>query len=593
MCGILAVLGCSDGSQAKRVRVLELSRRLKHRGPDWSGLYQHGDFYLAHQRLAIIDPASGDQPLYNEDMKIVVTVNGEIYNHEQLRNHLKDHKFHTGSDCDVIAHLYEEYGENFVDMLDGMFSFVLLDTRDNSFIVARDAIGITSLYIGWGLDGSVWISSELKGLNDDCEHFETFPPGHLYLSKSGGLKQWYNPPWFSEVVPSTPYDSLALRRAFENAVIKRLMTDVPFGVLLSGGLDSSLVTSVTARHLAGTKAAKQWGTQLHSFCVGLEGSPDLKSAREVADYLGTVHHEFHFTVQDGIDAIEDVIYHIETYDVTTIRASTPMFLMARKIKSLGVKMVMSGEGSDEVFGGYLYFHKAPNKEEFHRETCRKIKALHQYDCLRANKATSAWGLEARVPFLDKDFINVAMAIDPEWKMIKPEQGRIEKWVLRRAFDDDEHPYLPKHILYRQKEQFSDGVGYSWIDGLKAHAAQHVTDKMMQNAEHIFPHNTPATKEAYYYRMIFERLFPQNSARLTVPGGPSIACSTAKAIEWDAAWANNLDPSGRAALGVHLSAYSQQAANTSAMKLPSTVIDDMPQMKEISTPELLQSLASAY
>ncbi|KAJ0084747.1 hypothetical protein Patl1_31077 [Pistacia atlantica] len=512
MCGILAVLGCSDDSQAKRVRVLELSRRLKHRGPDWSGIYQHGDFYLAHQRLAIIDPASGDQPLYNEDRKIVVTVNGEIYNHEQLRKRLKNHKFLTGSDCEVIAHLYEEYGENFVDMLDGMFSFVLLDTRDNSFIAARDAIGI-----------------HFPGLNDDCEHFETFPPGQLYSSKSGGFKQWYNPLWFSEVVPSTPYDPLALRLAFENAVIKRLMTDVPFGVLLSGGLDSSL------------------------------GSPDLKSAREVADYLGTVHHEFHFTVQDGIDAIEDVIYHIETYDVTTIRASTPMFLMARKIKSLGVKMVMSGEGSDEVFGGYLYFHKAPNKEEFHRETCHKIKALHQYDCLRANKSTSAWGLEARVPFLDKDFINVAMAIDPEWKMIKPEEGRIEKWVLRRAFDDEERPYLPKHILYRQKEQFSDGVGYSWIDGLKAHASQHVTDKMMQNAQHIYPHNTPSTKEAYYYRMIFERFFPQNSARLTVPGGPSVACSTAKAIEWDAAWANNLDPSGRAALGVHLSAYSHQAA----------------------------------
>ncbi|KAJ9167547.1 hypothetical protein P3X46_022191 [Hevea brasiliensis] len=550
MCGILAVLGCSDDSQAKRVRVLELSRRLKHRGPDWSGLYQRGDCYLAHQRLAIIDPASGDQPLFNEDKAIVVT--------------------------------YEEYGENCVDMLDGMFSFVLLDTRDNSFIVAHDAIGITSLYIGWGLDGSIWMSSELKGLNDDCEHFECFRPGHLYSSKSGGLRQWYNLPWFSETIPSTPYDPLALRRALENAVIKRLMTDVPFGVLLSGGLDSSLVASITARHLAGTKAAKQWGAQLHSFCVGLEGSPDLKAAKEVADYLGTVHHEFHFTVQDGIDAIEEVIYHIETYDVTTIRASTPMFLMARKIKALGVKMVISGEGSDEVFGGYLYFHKAPNKEEFHRETCRKIKALHQYDCLRANKATSAWGLEARVPFLDKEFINVAMAIDPEWKMIKPEQGRIEKWVLRRAFDGEERPYLPKHILYRQKEQFSDGVGYSWIDGLKAHAAQHVTDKMMQNAEHIFPHNTPTTEEAYYYRMIFERFFPQNSARLTVPGGASVACSTAKAVEWDAAWSNNLDPSGRAALGFHLSAYDPQASATSAGIMPPNIVDSIPRMMEAGT-----------
>lgn len=563
MCGILAVLGCADESQAKRVRVLELSRRLKHRGPDWSGMQQVGDSYLSHQRLAIIDPASGDQPLYNEDKSIVVTVNGEIYNHEELRKQLPTHKFRTGSDCEVIAHLYEEHGEGFVDMLDGVFSFVLLDTRDRSFIAARDAIGVTPLYIGWGIDGSVWICSEMKGLNDDCEHFEVFPPGHLYSSKEGGFKRWYNPPWFSEAIPSVPYDPLALRKAFEKSVIKRLMTDVPFGVLLSGGLDSSLVAAVTVRHLTGTKAAKRWGTKLHSFCVGLEGSPDLKAAKEVADYLGTVHHEFYFTVQDGIDAIEDVIYHTETYDVTTIRASTPMFLMSRKIKSLGVKMVISGEGSDEIFGGYLYFHKAPNKEEFHRETCRKIKALHQYDCLRANKATSAWGLEARVPFLDKEFTNEAMSIDPEWKMIRPDLGRIEKWVLRKAFDDEAQPFLPKHILYRQKEQFSDGVGYSWIDGLKAHAKSNVTDKMLSNAKFIYPHNTPTTKEAYYYRMIFERFFPQNSAILTVPGGPSVACSTAKAIEWDAQWSGNLDPSGRAALGVHLSAYEQK-------HLPSTI-----------------------
>ncbi|OUZ99119.1 Class II glutamine amidotransferase domain [Macleaya cordata] len=586
MCGILAVLGCSDDSQAKRVRVLELSRRLKHRGPDWSGLYQHGDCFLSHQRLAIVDPASGDQPLFNEDKAIVVTVNGEIYNHEELRKRLPNHQFRTGSDCDVIAHLYEEYGEDFVDMLDGMFSFVLLDTRDNSFIVARDAIGITSLYIGWGLDGSIWIASEMKGLNDDCEHFECFPPGHLYSSKQGGFRRWYNPQWFSEAIPSTPYDPLVLRRAFESAVIKRLMTDVPFGVLLSGGLDSSLVASITARHLAATKAAKQWGPQLHSFCIGLEGSPDLKAAREVADYLGTIHHEFHFTVQDGIDAIEDVIYHIETYDVTTIRASTPMFLLARKIKSLGVKMVISGEGSDEIFGGYLYFHKAPNKEEFHHETCHKIKALHQYDCLRANKSTSAWGLEARVPFLDKEFINVAMDIDPEWKMIDPSKGRIEKWVLRRAFDDEEHPYLPKHILYRQKEQFSDGVGYSWIDGLKAHAADHVTDKMMINAEHIFPHNTPKTKEAYYYRMIFERFFPQNSAKLTVPGGASVACSTAKAIEWDSTWSKNLDPSGRAALGIHVLAYDPKIPGPVAVgKLPTKIINGVQRMVEVGAPSL--------
>ncbi|CAN6201373.1 unnamed protein product [Urochloa humidicola] len=557
MCGILAVLGCAAD---KRGRVLELSRRLKHRGPDWSGLRQVGDCYLSHQRLAIIDPASGDQPLYNEDQSVVVAVNGEIYNHEHLRTQLSasGHSFRTGSDCEVIAHLYEEHGEAFVDMLDGVFSFVLLDTRKSSFMAARDAIGVTPLYIGWGVDGSVWISSEMKALHDECEHFEIFPPGHLYTSAiGGGFTRWYNPPWYDhDAIPSVPYDPVALRRAFETAVIKRLMTDVPFGVLLSGGLDSSLVAAVAARHLAADTAAarRPWGAKLHSFCVGLEGSPDLGAAREVAEHLGTLHHEFCFTVQDGIDAIEDVIYHTETYDVTTIRASTPMFLMSRKIKALGVKMVISGEGSDEIFGGYLYFHKAPNKEEFHRETCRKIKALHQYDCLRANKATSAWGLEARVPFLDKDFINQAMSIDPDWKMVRPDLGRIEKWVLRKAFDDEEQPFLPKHILYRQKEQFSDGVGYSWIDGLKEHAASNVSDKMMSNAKFIFPHNTPTTKEAYYYRMIFERLFPQKPAILTVPGGPSVACSTAKAVEWDAHWSGNLDPSGRAALGVHLAAY---------------------------------------
>ncbi|RLN13644.1 asparagine synthetase [Panicum miliaceum] len=583
MCGILAVLGVADVSLAKRSRIIELSRRLRHRGPDWSGLHCHQDCYLAHQRLAIVDPTSGDQPLYNEDKSIVVTdntlssgshfqVNGEIYNHEELKAKLTTHQFQTGSDCEVIAHLYEEYGEEFMDMLDGMFSFVLLDTRDKSFIAARDAIGICPLYMGWGLDGSVWFSSEMKALSDDCERFVTFPPGHLYSSKTGALRRWYNPPWFSESIPSTPYNALLLREMFEKAcsfllpcstfiptdtvfsVIKRLMTDVPFGVLLSGGLDSSLVASVASRHLEETKAASQWGNKLHTFCIGLKGSPDLKAAREVADYLNTVHHEFHFTVQEGIDALEEVIYHIETYDVTTIRASTPMFLMSRKIKSLGVKMVLSGEGSDEIFGGYLYFHKAPNKKEFHEETCRKIKALHLYDCLRANKATSAWGVEARVPFLDKSFINVAMDIDPEWKMIRRDLGRIEKWVIRNAFDDENRPYLPKHILYRQKEQFSDGVGYSWIDGLKDHASQHVSDSMMMNASFIYPENTPTTKEGYYYRMIFEKFFPKPAARSTVPGGPSVACSTAKAVEWDAAWSKNLDPSGRAALGVHDAAY---------------------------------------
>ncbi|XP_073140237.1 asparagine synthetase [glutamine-hydrolyzing] 2 [Henckelia pumila] len=559
MCGILAVLGVTDNSHAKRSRIIELSRRLRHRGPDWSGLHNHQDCYLAHQRLAIVDPTSGDQPLYNEDKTVVVTVNGEIYNHKDLRKKLQSHQFRTGSDCEVIAHLYEEYGEDFVDMLDGMFSFVLLDTRDNSFIAARDAIGITPLYIGWGLDGSIWFASEMKALSDDCERFMSFLPGHVYSSKSGGFKRWYNPPWYSEQIPLAPYEPLVLRKAFEKAVVKRLMTDVPFGVLLSGGLDSSLVASVASRYLVDSEAACQWGSQLHTFCIGLKGSPDLRAAREVADYLGTRHHEFYFTVQEGIDALEEVIYHIETYDVTTIRASTPMFLMSRKIKSLGVKMVLSGEGSDEIFGGYLYFHKAPNKEELHKETCAKIKALHLYDCLRANKSTSAWGVEARVPFLDKEFVSIAMGIDPEWKMVRPDLGRIEKWILRNAFDDEQHPYLPKHILYRQKEQFSDGVGYSWIDGLKDHANQQVTDSMLANANFVYPENTPMTKEGYHYRTIFERFFPKNAARSTVPGGPSVACSTAKAVEWDAAWSKNLDPSGRAALGVHVAAYEETKA----------------------------------
>ncbi|XP_024524654.1 asparagine synthetase [glutamine-hydrolyzing] 2 [Selaginella moellendorffii] len=557
MCGILAILGYHE-AHLQRSKVLDLSRRLRHRGPDWSGLYHHQNFYLAHERLAIVDPASGDQPLYNEDKSIVVAVNGEVYNHEALKASM-EHNYNTQSDCEVIAHLYEDFGEDMVQKLDGMFSFVLLDTRDNSFIAARDPIGITPLYFGWGSDGSVWFASEMKALVDDCERFETFPPGHLYSSKAGGLRRWYNPPWFSESIPSMPYNPLALREAFEKAVVKRLMTDVPFGVLLSGGLDSSLVASVASRHLASTKAGRQWGPQLHTFCVGLKGSPDLKAAKEVADYLGTIHHEFYFTIQEGLDALRDVIYHIETYDVTTIRASTPMFLMSRKIKALGVKMVLSGEGSDEIFGGYLYFHKAPNKEEFHRETCRKIKSLYLYDCLRANKATSAWGVEARVPFLDKEFVDIAMSIDPSEKMIRPGE-RIEKWIMRRAFDDEEKPYLPKHILYRQKEQFSDGVGYGWIDSLKAFATKQVSDRMMANAMFVYPHNTPQTKEAYYYRMLFERVFPQESARLSVPGGPSVACSTAAAVAWDEAWSKNLDPSGRAATGVHADAYESSEAH---------------------------------
>ncbi|KAG9128818.1 hypothetical protein Leryth_009576 [Lithospermum erythrorhizon] len=476
MCGILAVLGCSDSSQAKRFRILELSNRLKHRGPDWRGFYQHGDYYLAHQRLAIVDPASGNQPLFNENKNIVAIVNGGIYNHEQLKKQLRNHQFLTGSDCDVIVHLYEEYGEKFVNMLDGMFSFVLLDTRDNSFLVARDAIGITSLYIGWGNDGSIWISSELKGLKDDTEHFEVFPPGFLYSSKTGVFRRWYNPPWFCKAIPSTPYDPIVLRTALENAVIKSLMGDVSSGVLLSGGIGSSLVAAIASRYLSGAEVSRKCEARLRSFCIGLKGSSKLKAAREVADYLGTTHHEFHFTVQDGIDAIEEVIYHIETYDVMTIRATIPMFLMSRKIKSLGLKMVVSDEGSDELFGRNFNLNKYFNKEELHRDICREMESLHHNSCIRANKATYAFGLETRVPFLDNEFINVAMNIDPKWKMIqiKPDLGFIEKWILRRAFDHREKPYLPKHILYRQEEQFSiNGLCDRWIEGLKFHAEQHV------------------------------------------------------------------------------------------------------------------------
>ncbi|WIA15502.1 hypothetical protein OEZ85_002139 [Tetradesmus obliquus] len=568
MCGILACLLSTDDGPEMRARVLALSRRQRHRGPDWSGMFQWKNCFLAHERLAIIDPASGDQPLFNEDKSVSVCVNGEIYNYKALREQIlakhPNKKFATDSDCEVISHLYEDHGEAVAGMLDGMFSFVILDTRDGSFYAARDPIGITSLYIGWGKDGSVWVASEMKCIKDECLKFQQFPPGHYYSSKTMSFTRYYNPQFYLEFeasppqCPSTPYDAKVLREAFEAAVVKRMMSDVPFGVLLSGGLDSSLVAAIASRAIKSSDSV--WGNRLHSFCVGLPGSPDLKAGREVADFLGTDHHEFTFTVQEGIDAISDVIQHIETYDVTTIRASTPMFLMSRKIKALGVKMVLSGEGSDEVFGGYLYFHKAPNREEFFQETVRKVQALYQFDCLRANKSTMAWGVEARVPFLDRQFLNVAMAIDPAEKMINKAEGRMEKYILRKAFDTPENPYLPAHVLWRQKEQFSDGVGYSWIDGLKDHANNVVSDQMLAAAQHRYLDNTPRTKEAYFYRSIFESHFPQKAAADTVPGGPSVACSTATAALWDAAWAGCEDPSGRAVAGVHDSAYEKPAAN---------------------------------
>lgn len=561
MCGILAVLNASDTSPAIREKILNLSRRVRHRGPDWSGMHQAGQHFLAHERLAIIDPLSGDQPLYNEDKTIIVTVNGEIYNYKKLMAGILERhpnkKFHTQSDCEVISHLYEDHGEAVAGMLDGMFSFVLVDTRTSSFYVARDPIGVTSLYMGHGKDGSVWVASEMKCLKDDCSTYKQFPPGHYYSSKTREFTRYFNPEFYlgyeatPQRFPTGKLDLTVLREAFEKAVVKRLMSDVPFGVLLSGGLDSSLVAAVASRHVGAEE--ERWG-RLHSFCIGLPGSPDLAAARDVAAFLHTDHHEFTFSVQEGIDAIPDVINHVETYDVTSIRASTPMFLMSRKIKALGVKMVLSGEGSDEVFGGYLYFHKAPSPEEFHNETVRKIQDLHKYDCLRANKSTMAWGVEARVPFLDREFLNTAMSIDPKEKMIDKSTGRMEKYILRKAFDTPDRPYLPAKVLWRQKEQFSDGVGYSWIDGLKEHADRMVTDQQLASAAFRYTDNPPKTKEGYWYRSLFEQFYPSKAAADTVPGGPSVACSTPTAALWDAAWAGKEDPSGRAVAGVHDSAY---------------------------------------
>jgi len=570
MCGIFAILGSKEPEGELRKKALRLSKKLRHRGPDWNGIcVQHvksnNTFNaLCHERLAIVDPESGAQPLLNESGTIAMTVNGEIYNHVALRKELAHHKFATGSDCEPIVYLFEDSQDSgdfsWINKLDGIFSFVAADSEKGTFLAARDPIGVTSLYIGWAKDGSLWFSSEYKALVNECERFEEFPPGHFWSSKFNEFRRWYNPPWYDDHIPTTPADLMAIRTTLENAVVKRLITDVPYGVLLSGGLDSSLIASLVARHaerrVEDNEQSKAWWPRLHSFTVGLKGAPDLKAAKEVADFLGTVHHEFHFTVQEGIDALSDVIYHIESYDVTTIRASTPMYFLTRKIKAMGVKMVLSGEGSDEIFGGYLYFHKAPSPEAFHKELCTKVKLLSKYDCLRAHKAPFSWGVEVRVPFLDKDFLNLIMGIDAKDKMITPE--RMEKYILRKAFDDPDKPYLPSSVLWRQKEQFSDGVGYSWIDGLKAFAEKEVTDEQMATASYRFPHNTPATKEAYLYRSIFHSHFPQESAARRVPGGPSIACSTPAAIEWDIAWKNKADPSGRAISGVHVQANPHDA-----------------------------------
>lgn len=565
MCGIVVVIDSLEEESSLRARLIELARLVRHRGPDWSGLaMQHREDGrgkvrlrgLAHERLGIVSPAAGAQPLFDENGTIALAVNGEIYNHQALRAQLTgEHQFATGSDCEVIVHLFEEKGPELVAALDGVFAFVLSDASTGRVLAARDPIGVFPLYWGWGEDGSTWFASELKALAGVCRRFEQFPPGHYFFD--GKLVRYYDPAWQRLEASTADVSPEQLRAALEKAVVKRLMCDVPYGVLLSGGLDSSLVASIAARHSArrveDNERSAAWWPRLHSFCIGLEGSPDLEAAQKVADYIGTVHHGFTFTIQEGLDALRDVIYHVETYDITSVRASTPMYLMARKIKAMGVKMVMSGEGSDEVFGGYLYFHRAPSPEELHAETVRKVFALHNYDCQRANKAMAAWGVEARVPFLDKGFLEVAMGMHPRHKMPDLANGRMEKHVLRAAFDTADDPYLPKSVLWRQKEQFSDGVGYGWIDALRDHAEEQVSDDLFAARTFRFPDNPPLTKEGYLYRQIFESLFPQPSAAASVPAEKSIACSSPTALRWEREWEEKADPSGRA-IDTHQSAY---------------------------------------
>ncbi len=555
MCSIFGILDLKTDPTELRRKALEMSRLMRHRGPDWSGIYASDNAILAHERLSIVDVNTGAQPLYNQQKNHILAVNGEIYNHQALRQVLdKRYAFQTGSDCEVILALYQERGPEFLDELQGMFAFILYDTEQDAYLIGRDHLGIIPLYMGHDEHGNLFVASEMKALVPVCRTIKEFPAGSYLWSKDGEIRSYYQRDWFEfDNVKDNPTDKNELKVALEESVKSHLMSDVPYGVLLSGGLDSSIISAVTkkfaARRVEDGERSEAWWPQLHSFAVGLPGAPDLVAAQEVANHLGTVHHEIHFTVQEGIDAIRDVIYHIETYDVTTIRASTPMYLMARKIKAMGIKMVLSGEGSDEVFGGYLYFHKAPNAKEFHEETVRKLLALHMYDCARANKAMAAWGVEARVPFLDKHFLDVAMRINPEDKMCG--NGKMEKHILRECFA----PYLPPSVAWRQKEQFSDGVGYSWIDTLKASANQQVSDNQLETAHFRFPYNTPTSKEAYLYREIFEELFPLPSAAECVPGGPSVACSSAKAIEWDESFKKMDDPSGRA-VGVHQSAYKK-------------------------------------
>ena len=556
MCGIVCAFDLKQSSESLRPQLLEMSRVVRHRGPDWSGIYADEKAILAHERLAIVDPASGKQPLVSPDGSLILAANGEIYNHRELRKQFEGrYAFRTESDCEVILALYQEKGTSFLDELNGIFGFALYDTKSDTYLIARDHMGIIPLYIGWDKHGTFYVSSELKALEGICTRIELFPPGHFLTSEQEGFQRWYSRDWMSyDAVKENPTDIAVLRKALEDAVHRQLMSDVPYGVLLSGGLDSSITSAVAKKYaqkrIESDDQTDAWWPQLHSFSVGLEGSPDLAAARKVADHIGTIHHEVKFTIQEGLDAIRDVIYHLETYDITTIRASTPMYLMARVIKSMGIKMVLSGEGADELFGGYLYFHKAPSAIDFHEETVRKLDKLHMYDCLRANKSLAAWGIEGRVPFLDKEFMDVAMRINPSDKMITSE--RMEKWVVRKAFED----YLPESVAWRQKEQFSDGVGYNWIDTLKAVVAQEVSDEQMANAHFRFPLQTPSNKEEYYYRTIFESHYPSDAAALSVPQEPSVACSTKIALEWDEAFKNMNDPSGRAVARVHSDAYQK-------------------------------------
>ncbi|MGO2011481.1 MAG: asparagine synthase B [Pseudoalteromonas sp.] len=556
MCSIFGVLDIKSDPSKLRSQAIEMSKLLRHRGPDWSGVYSSDKAILVHERLAIVGVSSGAQPLYNPEKTNILAVNGEIYNHKELAANLEtDFTFQTQSDCEVILALYKQKGPEFLDDLNGIFAFCLYDEEQDAYLIGRDHIGIIPLYTGHDEHGNFYVASELKALSPICKQIEEFPPGHYLYSKDGELKPYYKRDWETfDAVKDNSAQAQDVKEALEAAVKRQLMCDVPYGVLLSGGLDSSVISAITQRFAAkrveDNDESDAWWPRLHSFSVGLEGSPDLAAAQKVADKIGTIHHPIHFTIQEGIDALKEVIYHIETYDVTTIRASTPMYLMARQIKAMGIKMVLSGEGADELFGGYLYFHKAPNAKEFHEELNRKVSKLHMFDCLRANKSMAAWGVEARVPFLDKEFVDTAMRINPEAKMCIDE--KIEKHILREGFEG----YLPDEVLWRQKEQFSDGVGYSWIDTLKEYVAEQVSDQDLANAHFKYPINTPDSKEAYFYRRIFESHFPGDAAAKCVPHGKSVACSTPEALAWDASFQNNADPSGRAS-GIHNDAYAQK------------------------------------